>query len=306
MNPTVAPGAAATRVLRCGRHAVDLGQTRVMGIVNVTPDSFSDGGRFRDAAAAIAFARKLRDDGASIIDVGGESTRPGAAPVAETDEIARVLPVVEALAGDGAVVSVDTMKPGVMRAAIAAGASMINDVRALQADGALAAVAASGAAVCLMHMQGEPRSMQAAPRYDDVVAEVAAFLRERARACEDAGIAPDRIAVDPGFGFGKSVAHNLALLRELRTLAGLGYPVVAGLSRKSTLGALTGRPPGERLAASVAAALTAAANGAAIVRVHDVRETVDALCVWSAAQTARAPRESSLSPPPTLTVQSQP
>ena len=306
MNPTVSPCAAAAAVLRCGRHAVDLGQTRVMGIVNVTPDSFSDGGRFRDAAAAIAFARKLRDDGAAIIDVGGESTRPGAAPVTEADELARVLPVVEALAGDGAVVSVDTMKPGVMRAAIAAGASMINDVRALQDDGALAAVASGGVAVCLMHMQGEPRSMQAAPGYDDVVAEVAAFLRERARACEDAGIAPDRIAVDPGFGFGKSVAHNLALLRELRTLAGLGYPVVAGLSRKSTLGALTGRPPGERLAASVAAALTAAANGAAIVRVHDVRETVDALCVWSAAQASQPPRESSLSRPPTLTVQSHP
>jgi len=306
MNPTASAGATVAAVLRCGRHVVELGETRVMGIVNVTPDSFSDGGRFRDAAAAIAFARKLRDDGAAIIDVGGESTRPGAAPVAEADELARVLPVVEALAGDGAVVSVDTMKPGVMRAAIAAGASMVNDVRALQADGALDAVAMSGAAVCLMHMQGEPRSMQAEPRYDDVVAEVAAFLRERARACEAAGIARERIAVDPGFGFGKSVAHNVALLRELRTVAALGYPVVAGLSRKSTLGALTGRPAGERLAASVAAALTAAANGAAIVRVHDVRETVDALRVWSAVQAARAQRESSLPPPTRLTVQSHP
>ena len=273
-------------MLRCGRHALDLREPRVMGIVNVTPDSFSDGGRFRDAAAAIAYARKLRDDGAAIVDVGGESTRPGAAPVPEPEELARVLPVVEALAGDGALVSVDTMKPGVMRAAIAAGASMVNDVRALRSDGAVEAVAASGAAVCLMHMQGEPRSMQADPRYGDVVAEVGAFLRERAHACEAAGIAGDRIAVDPGFGFGKSVSHNLRLLRELRAIAALGYPVVAGMSRKSTLGALTGRGPGERLAASVAAAITAVANGAAIVRVHDVRETVDALRVWSAVQAA--------------------
>jgi len=271
-------------VLRCGPHDLDLAVPRVMGIVNVTPDSFSDGGRLRDAADAIALARKLRDDGAAIVDVGGESTRPGALPVSEPEEIARVLPVVEALVADGALVSVDTMKPGVMRAAIAAGAALVNDVRALQADGAVAAVAASGAAVCLMHMQGEPRGMQADPRYDDVVAEVGAFLRERARACEAAGIARDRIAVDPGFGFGKSVAHNLRLLRELRAIVALGYPVVAGLSRKSTLGALTGRAPGERLAASVAAALAAVANGAAIVRVHDVRETVDALKIWCAVE----------------------
>jgi len=292
-------------VLHAGRFEIELAMPCVMGILNVTADSFSDDGRL-DRDAALAHGRSMLEEGARIIDIGGESTRPRATPVDEAEELRRVIPLVEALASEGACVSVDTMKPGVMRAAIAAGASMINDVRALQADGALAAVAASGAAVCLMHMQGEPRSMQAAPGYDDVVAEVAAFLRERARACEDAGIAPDRIAVDPGFGFGKSVAHNLALLRELRTLAGLGYPVVAGLSRKSTLGALTGRPPGERLAASVAAALTAAANGAAIVRVHDVRETVDALCVWSAAQASQPPRESSLSRPPTLTVQSHP
>jgi dihydropteroate synthase len=269
-------------ILRCGSHELDLGSTQVMGVVNVTPDSFSDGGQFADSAAAIAHARRLRDDGAAIIDVGGESTRPGAAAVPEDVELARVLPVIEALAGDGAIVSVDTMKPGVMRAAIAAGASMVNDVRALQAPGAVAAVAAGNAAVCLMHMQGEPRSMQAEPRYGDVVAEVSAFLRARAAACEAAGVARERIAVDPGFGFGKTVAHNLQLLRELRTIAALGYPVIAGLSRKSTLGVLTGRVPGERLAASVAAALAAVEHGAAIVRVHDVLETVDALKVWSA------------------------
>ncbi len=271
-------------ILRCGRQTLDLSKPQVMGIVNVTPDSFSDGGQFADADAAIAHARRLRDEGAAIVDVGGESTRPGAAAVPEDVELARVLPVVEALAHDGAIVSVDTMKPGVMRAAIGAGASMVNDVRALQAPGAIEAVAASDAAVCLMHMQGEPRSMQAEPQYVDVVAEVAAFLRERARACEAGGIARERIAVDPGFGFGKTVAHNLRLLRELRAIAGLGYPVVAGLSRKSTLGALTGRAPGERLPASLAAALAAVAGGAAIVRVHDVRATVDALCVWSAVQ----------------------
>jgi dihydropteroate synthase len=273
-------------ILRCGRHVLDLREPQVMGIVNVTPDSFSDGGQLADADAAIAHARRLRDEGAAIVDVGGESTRPGAAAVPEDVELARVLPVVEAVARDGAIVSVDTMKPGVMRAAIDAGASMVNDVRALQAPGAIEAVAASDAAVCLMHMQGEPRSMQADPSYDDVVAEVAAFLRERARACEAAGIARDRIAIDPGFGFGKTGAHNLRLLREMRAIVGLGYPVVAGLSRKSTLGALTGRAVDERLPASLAAALSAVAEGAAIVRVHDVRATIDALKVWSAIHAA--------------------
>ena len=268
-------------ILRCGRHEVDLRKPKVMGVVNVTPDSFSDGGQFADANTAISHARRLRDEGAAIIDVGGESTRPGAAAVPEDVELARVLPVIETLARDGAIVSVDTMKPGVMRAAIAAGASMVNDVRALQSPGSMEAVAASDVAVCLMHMQGEPRTMQATPRYDDVVAEVAGFLRERAQACEAAGIARNRIAVDPGFGFGKTVAHNLHLLRELREIADLGYPVVAGLSRKSTLGALTGRAPEERLPASLAAALAAVAHGATIVRAHDVRETVDALLVWS-------------------------
>jgi dihydropteroate synthase len=260
-----------------------------MGILNVTPDSFADGGRHADPAAAIAHARALLADGADIVDVGGESTRPGAPPVAEADELARVLPVVAALAADGAIVSVDTMKPGVMRAAIEAGATMVNDVRALAAPGALEAIAASGVAVCLMHMRGAPRTMQDAPEYADVAAEVRAFLLERAAACAAAGIARERILLDPGFGFGKSLAHNLALLRSLPSLAATGYPVLAGLSRKSMLGALTGRPVGERMAASVAAALAAVARGAAVVRVHDVRETVDALKIWTAVAASESP-----------------
>jgi len=273
----------SSRILRCGDHSLSLGVPRVMGIVNVTPDSFSDGGRFDSAAAAIDFAQSLRTQGADILDVGGESTRPGAAPVPEEVELARVLPVVTALARDGALVSIDTMKPGVMRAALDAGAVMVNDVRALRAPGAMEGVAGSAAAVCLMHMQGEPQSMQVAPRYDDVVGEVRTFLAARAAACEAAGIGRERIAVDPGFGFGKTVAHNLALLRGLDAIAALGYPVVAGLSRKRTLGVLTGRPDGDRLAGSVAAALAAVVRGAAIVRVHDVAATVDALRVWTAA-----------------------
>ncbi|HMA31773.1 MAG TPA: dihydropteroate synthase [Casimicrobiaceae bacterium] len=270
-------------VLRCGRHEIDLSSPCVMGIVNVTADSFSADGRL-DPRAAIAHARRLRAEGAAIVDVGGESTRPGAAPVPEHVELARVIPVVEALAAEGIVVSVDTMKPGVMRAAIAAGASMVNDVTALAASGAIGAVAASGAGVCLMHMQGEPRTMQRDPHYVDVVAEVAAFLTARAQACRDMGIESGRIVVDPGFGFGKSVAHNLELLRRLDAIVDLGFPVLAGLSRKSTLGAITGRDVGERLSASVAAALAAALRGARILRVHDVRETVDALAVWRAIE----------------------
>jgi len=270
--------------LRCGRFALDLSRPRVMGIVNVTPDSFSAAGRSPDPARAIDHARRLLADGAAIVDVGGESTRPGAADVSEADELARVLPVVEALAADGAVVSIDTRKPAVMRAAIAAGAAMVNDVAALGAPGAIEACAAAGVGVCLMHMQGAPATMQQAPDYADVVADVRAFLVARARACEAGGIAADRIVLDPGFGFGKTLAHNLALLRGLGSLAAAGYPVLAGLSRKSMLGAVTGRPVDERLAASVAAALAAVARGAAIVRVHDVRETVDALAVWHAVQ----------------------
>lgn len=269
------------RILRCGAHALDLSRPRVMGIVNVTPDSFSDGGRYLDPAPALAHARRLLDDGADLIDVGGESTRPGAAEISAEEELARVLPIVRGLADDGALVSVDTSKPEVMAAALDAGAVMINDVRALRAPGALDMVARSDAAVCLMHMQGEPRSMQHAPAYVDVVAEVRAFLAARAQACVAAGVARERIAIDPGFGFGKTLTHNLALARGLGTMAALGYAVVAGWSRKSSLGTLTGRPPGERLAASIAAALVCVARGAAIVRVHDVRETVDALKIWA-------------------------
>ena len=274
---------ASDRRLRCGGgRTLDLSRPRVMGILNVTPDSFSDGGRYADPARALDHARAMLADGADIVDVGGESTRPGAAAVDEATEIARVVPVIEALAHDGAIVSVDTMKPGVMRAAIRAGAAIVNDVRALQEDGALEAVASGGAAVCLMHMRGTPSTMQSAPEYRDVVAEVRGFLVARARACEAAGIARDRIVVDPGFGFGKTREHNLDLLAGLPAIAAAGYPVLAGLSRKSTLGAITGRPEGERVAPSVAAALLAVERGAAIVRVHDVRETVDALAVWRA------------------------
>lgn len=255
-----------------------------MGIVNVTPDSFSDGGRHFDRERALDHARRLREDGARVIDVGGESTRPGADAVTERDELARVLPLVQALAAEGAVVSIDTMKPGVMREAVAAGASIVNDVRALQEPGAIAAVAATAAGVCLMHMQGQPRTMQAAPHYADVVGEVRAFLVGRAAACEAAGIARERIILDPGFGFGKTVAHNLDLLRHLAVFTATGYPVLAGLSRKSTIGVLTGRDASGRVAGSVAAALAAFARGARVLRVHDVRETVDALAVWRAVE----------------------
>jgi dihydropteroate synthase len=259
---------------------LDLSGPKVMGVVNVTPDSFSDGGRFFDPSRALDHARALLADGAHIVDVGGESTRPGAQPVPEAAELERVLPIVERLASEGAIVSIDTVKPAVMRAAIDAGASMINDVRALQEPGALEAVSRHEVAVCLMHMQGAPRTMQQTPAYDDVVREVGDFLLGRAQACEDAGIARERIVVDPGFGFGKTVDHNLELLRRLDEIAELGYPVVAGLSRKSTIGRLTGREVGDRMAGSLAAALAAIERGASIVRVHDVRETVDALAVW--------------------------
>jgi dihydropteroate synthase len=255
-----------------------------MGIVNVTPDSFSDGGRFFDAARALDRARQMAADGADLIDIGGESTRPGALPVAGKDEMARVIPLAGTLAREGIAVSVDTSKPEVMRAAIAAGAAMINDVCALAGEGALDACAASEVGVCLMHMRGDPRTMQQAPSYGDVVAEVRDFLLARARACIAAGIAPSRIVLDPGFGFGKTLEHNLALLRSLRALVATGYPVLAGLSRKASLGQITQRPVDERMAASLGAALAAVARGAAIVRVHDVRETVDALKVWRAVE----------------------
>lgn len=255
-----------------------------MGIVNVTPDSFSDGGRLGDARTAIAHALKLLEDGADILDVGGESTRPGAAPVPADEEIRRVLPVIKVLASRGCVVSVDTMKPEVMRAALDAGAAMVNDVMALRAPGALEAVAASEAAVCLMHMQGEPQTMQAAPGYADVVADVTRFLQERVAACEVAGIGRQRLVIDPGFGFGKTVQHNLALLKHLNRLADSGLPVLAGLSRKSMLGTLTGRAVDEREFAGVAAHLAAVAHGARLVRVHNVAAMRDALAIWNAVE----------------------
>ena len=254
-----------------------------MGIVNVTPNSFSDGGQFLDAKAAIAHGLRLRDDGADLVDVGGESTRPGADPVALDEELARVMPVVEALVREGVAVSVDTMKPEVMRAAIDAGCAAVNDVNAFRAPGALEAVAGADVGVVAMHMQGTPRTMQQAPKYDDVVREVASFLRDRAVALENAGVASGRIALDPGFGFGKTLEHNLRLFHALPALASMGYALLVGLSRKRMIADLTGgRPVGERTAASVAAALLAAQNGASLLRVHDVRETVDALNVWMA------------------------
>jgi dihydropteroate synthase len=252
----------------------------VMGIVNLTPDSFSDGGRFSSSSAAVDDARRLIAEGADCLDLGAESTRPGALPVGEAEELDRLLPVLEGLQGCGVPLSVDTMKPVVMRAALAAGAWMINDVQALQSPGALAAVQASACAICLMHMQGEPRTMQAAPHYSDVVAEVEAFLAERVAVCVAAGIDRERIFIDPGFGFGKSLAHNLALLRGLPRLARVA-PVLVGVSRKRMIGEMTGQPVEARLAGSVAAAIRAVEQGAAIVRVHDVAATVDALKVWA-------------------------
>ena len=249
-----------------------------MGVVNVTPDSFSDGGQFFARDAAIAQARSLAAEGAHIIDIGGESTRPGAAPVSEDEELARVLPVLEAL-GD-LCISVDSRRPAVMEAALDAGASMINDVQALQAPGALDAVREAQCAVCLMHMKGEPATMQREPHYDDVVREVKAFLQERVAAAAAAGIARERLVIDPGFGFGKTAAHNLTLLKRLGEFGELGVPLLAGLSRKSTIGKLTGRPAGERLAGSLAMALVALQGGATILRVHDVKETRDVIAVW--------------------------
>jgi dihydropteroate synthase len=274
-----------TAVLRCGAFELALDRPRVMGILNVTADSFSDGGRFLPQDRAIAHGLALAADGADLVDVGGESTRPGAEPVPLEDELARVMPVVRALAREGLAVSVDTMKPEVMRQAADAGCAMVNDVNAFRAAGAIAAVAASGVGLCAMHMLGTPATMQEDPRYDDVVMEVRDYLVGRARALEDAGVARERIALDPGFGFGKRFAHNAALLAGLPAIAAAGYPLVAGLSRKRMIGEITGRPVEGRAAGSVAAALIAVQNGASIVRVHDVRETVDALKVLEALKT---------------------
>ena len=272
-------------VLRCKDILVDLSRPTVMGVLNVTPDSFSDGGRFLDTQAAVRHGLILAEQGAAFIDVGGESTRPGAAPVGLEEELRRVIPVIEGLRGaTAAVISIDTSKPEVMRAAAAAGAALINDVRALREPGALAAARDSGCGVCLMHMQGEPRTMQLEPVYADVVSEVRAFLEERVAACRAAGIEAQRLAVDPGFGFGKTLEHNLTLLRHLGELSAAGRPLAVGLSRKSMVGKLTGRPEGERVLGSVVLAVIAALAGASIVRAHDVAATVEALKVVAAVR----------------------
>ncbi|MBI3141156.1 MAG: dihydropteroate synthase [Rhodocyclales bacterium] len=268
--------------LRCGKLRLRLDRPLVMGIVNVTPDSFSDGGRFFDPRRAVEHGRRLVEEGADMLDIGGESSRPAATPVSARDELQRVLPVIEALVDTGVPISVDTVKPEVMREAVAAGADIINDIGALQAPGALEAAAGSRAAVCLMHMRGEPRTMQQEPRYGDVVAEVREFLAQRVAAAQAAGIGPERIIVDPGFGFGKLLEHNLVLLRQLDRFAGLGAAVLVGISRKSMLGQITGRPVGERLPGGLAAALIAVQKGARILRVHDVAATKDALAVLAA------------------------
>ena len=269
-------------MLRCGKFELAEDRPLVMAIVNLTPDSFSGDGLAADAQRAIAHARRQLDAGADLLDLGAESSRPGALPATLDDELARLLPVLDALADCGVPISVDTYKPEVMQAAIAHGAAMINDIYALRMPGAIEAVAGSDCAVCLMHMQGQPLTMQQQPDYVDVVGEVVDFLAERVRAAQAGGIARERLLLDPGFGFGKTLEHNLSMLRHLDRFAIDGLPLLAGISRKSMLAAITGRPVGERLAASLAAALLAVQRGAMIVRVHDVGETCDALRVWRA------------------------
>ena len=276
------PLASLPGQLRAGRFSLALDRPLIMGVVNVTPDSFSDGGRFLDTGRAIAHARRLIEEGADILDLGGESTRPGAAPVSAREEADRVLPVLEALADAGVPVSIDTRHAPLMRAALERGASMINDIQALTGPGALDAVRESDCAICLMHMQGEPGTMQVAPAYADVVSEVREFLRTRVDACVDAGIARERLVIDPGIGFGKTARHNLELLRGLCRLSELCLPMLVGVSRKALLGRITGRDVNNRLAGSVSAAVLAAERGAAIVRVHDVAATRDALRVLRA------------------------
>ena len=274
-------------MLRCGKFLLSLERPLIMGIVNLTPDSFSGDGLGADTERAIEHARRQIAEGADLIDLGAESSRPGAIPATLDEEMERLLPVLDALADCPVPISVDTYKPEVMRAALAQGASMINDIFALRRPGALEAVAASDCAVCLMHMQGEPLTMQQHPGYGDVVREVREFLAGRLAAAEAAGIARDRLVLDPGFGFGKTLEHNLALLARLDETACDGLPVLAGMSRKSMLGAITGRAVGERMGASIAAALIAAERGARILRVHDVAETRDALSVWQAVAALR-------------------
>ncbi|MFO0451575.1 MAG: dihydropteroate synthase [Pseudomonadota bacterium] len=281
------------QTLRCGSRHLDLSAPVVMGVLNVTPDSFSDGGRWFEPARAVERARELVAEGAAIVDVGGESTRPGAQPPPVAEELRRVVPVIRALAAElDVVISVDTSRPEVAAAAVEAGAGLVNDVRGLRDPATLAAVAASGAAVCVMHMQGEPPTMQVAPAYVDVVAEVRAYLAERVAACRAAGIGADAIVVDPGFGFGKTLEHNLALFAALERFTTLGVPLLVGLSRKSLVGAVTGRPVEQRLAGSLAAAALAASRGARIVRAHDVAPTLDAVRMGWAARPAPATRSS--------------
>ena len=271
--------------LDCKGRRLVLDRPIVMGVLNVTPDSFSDGGRFIDPEPALEHARQLASEGADLVDIGGESTRPGAAAVSADEEIDRVAPIIERLAATLDVpISIDTSKPAVMRAAVAAGAGMINDVTALTADGSLAVAAELGVPVCLMHMQGTPRTMQSDPQYDDVVDDVFNYLADRVRACEAAGLARERLLIDPGFGFGKTLAHNLSLLSGLERFRELGLPLLVGMSRKSMLGAVTGRTVEDRGTASVAAALMAVERGAQVVRVHDVAATVDALRLWQAVR----------------------
>ncbi|MGE0080301.1 MAG: dihydropteroate synthase [Thiohalomonadaceae bacterium] len=273
--------------LDCRGRILDLSRPQVMGILNVTPDSFSDGGRFHGLDVALAHAVRMAEEGAAIIDVGGESTRPGSEGVSLQEELDRVIPVIERLHAELPLpISVDTSKPEVMKAAVAAGAGLINDVYALRTDGAPDTAASLGVPVCLMHMQGEPRTMQHAPNYRDVVAEVREFLDERMRVCEQAGISREKLLIDPGFGFGKNLDHNLSLLRHLPELDVLGVPLLVGVSRKSMIGAITGAPVDGRLQGSVAAATLAAWLGARILRVHDVKPTVDALKVVAAVQEA--------------------
>lgn len=274
------------RQLLIGEHRLDLSRPRVMGVLNLTPDSFSDGGRFVVRDIAVAQAERMVAEGASVIDIGGESTRPGARAVGVQEELDRVLPIIEAVRELGVPLSVDTAKPEVMREAIRAGAALINDVRALRVDGALQVAAGSGAAVCLMHMQGEPRTMQDAPYYEDVLVDVKAFLAERIAACEQAGIERARLLIDPGFGFGKTLAHNLTLAARLESFAALDVPVLIGVSRKSMIGTILNAPVDQRMIGSVTLALLLAQRGAAILRVHDVAETVQALQIWEALESA--------------------
>lgn len=276
-------------VLACGRYRLTLDRPLVMGILNVTPDSFSDGGAFLARDAALRHAEQMLADGVDLIDIGGESTRPGAAPLSLAEELDRVVPLVEALRDCGVPLSIDTYKPAVMQATLAAGADLINDIWGFRQPGAIDAVAGQTCGLCVMHMVGDPGTMQANPDYQDVVGEVAAFLAGRMAELERAGVARMRISIDPGFGFGKSVPHNYALLARLDAFTALGVPVLAGMSRKSMLGAVTGRTEAsQRVAASIAAAVCAAERGAALIRVHDVAATVDALKVWRAMREAGA------------------